>query len=92
MLRVMAMTTVLPLKRTPMMRICTTPFYAEVVWRGRPGAEICGVFFDPFSRGERAETGLSAKYPGAGSWKNIEAGVANRQCGWGGAAPGNSLL
>ena len=33
-------------KRTSMMRPCTGPFYAVVVWRGRPGAELCGVFLD----------------------------------------------
>jgi hypothetical protein len=35
-------------KRTPMTRICIGPFYAEVGWRGRPGAELCGAFFDHF--------------------------------------------
>jgi len=34
------------LKRTPMTRICSGPFYAEVVWRGRTGAELCGLIFN----------------------------------------------
>jgi hypothetical protein len=34
------------LKRTPMMRMSTGPFYAVVVWRGQTGAELCGLFFD----------------------------------------------
>jgi len=34
------------LKRTPLMRICTEPFYAEVPWRGQVVAELCGLIFD----------------------------------------------
>jgi hypothetical protein len=36
-----------------MTKICTAPFYAEVPWRGRPGAELCGVIFNYSSRGSR---------------------------------------
>lgn len=36
------------LKRTLMMGICTAPFYAEVVWRGRAGAELSGLVFQSF--------------------------------------------
>jgi len=35
--------------------------YGVVPWRGRTGAELCGVFFNPSSRGEREETGLMRK-------------------------------
>ena len=35
-------------KRTLMTRVCTEPFYAEVVWRGRAGAELCGLVFQSF--------------------------------------------
>jgi hypothetical protein len=38
----------LGLKRTLMIRICTAPFYAEVVWRGRAGAELSGLVFQSF--------------------------------------------
>jgi len=70
------------LTRTPMTRICIAPFYAEVPWRGRAGAELCEVFFNPFNRWERAETGLTVIHPGSGSRKDIEAGAADRQRVW----------
>jgi len=43
------------LKRTPLMRIYTEPFYAEVPWRGQVEAELCGLFFDHPVQFERAE-------------------------------------
>ena len=51
MLRGLGVTILMLLKRTPMIRICTAPFYAEVPWRGRPGAELCGLTFNPLVEG-----------------------------------------
>jgi len=78
MLRLMTMTSSMLLKRTPMMRICTAPFYAEVVWRGWPGAELCGVFFNPSSLWERTEIGLTATDSDAGGWEDIESGTIDQ--------------
>ena len=50
---VMPIPGLLQLVQSPMPRICTTPFYGVVVWRGRPGAELCGGFFNFSSRGSR---------------------------------------
>ena len=62
------------LKRTPMMRICTAPFYAEVVWRGRAGADLCGLIFNHSGRWERVEIGLTTTHPGAGSCPGLSFG------------------
>jgi hypothetical protein len=56
--------------------------YGVVPWRGRTGAELCGVIFNPSNRWERSEIGLWIMHSGAGSWKDVEAGAADRKHGW----------
>jgi len=50
--------------------------YGVVPWRGRTGAELCGVFFNPFNRGERGNRSY-AKDSGVGGWEAIESSAIN---------------